>query len=144
LLFDRNFSSYLFLANLTQKNRHFVIRCPKNSFKVVRELFQNNLVDSRVVTLTPNDKIFKEIKNLGLSLSIKVRFVAVRLSTGELEVLVTSLIDEEEYPTEEFKAIYNLRWGVETLFDVLKVRSSKTLVVKLLRRFDKIFILIFF
>jgi len=124
LLFDRNFSSYRFIATLIQKNKAFVIRCPKNSFKTVRELFHQNRVASRVVTLTPDHGILKDIKALGLELAIKVRFVAVRLSTGELEVLVTSLIDEEEYPTVEFKTIYNLRWGVETLFDVLKVRLS--------------------
>jgi len=124
LLFDRNFSSYRFLATLTQKKRNFVIRCSKNSFKVARELFQQNRVASRVVTLTPDHGIKKKIKELGLEIAIKVRFVAVRLSTGELEVLVTSLIDEEEYLTEEFKTIYNMRWGVETLFDVLKVRLN--------------------
>jgi len=124
LLFDRNFASYSFLATLIQKNKSFVIRCPKNSFKTVRELFQQNRVASRVVTITPYPDNLKKINALGLALAIKVRFVAVRLSTGELEVLATSLIDEEEYPTEEFKTRYNLRWGVETLFDVLKVRLN--------------------
>jgi len=50
--------------------------------------------------------------------------VTVRLSTGELEILVTSLLDEEGYPTAAFKEIYNLRWGVETLYDVVKNRLS--------------------
>jgi len=124
LLFDRNFPSYLFLATLTQKKRQFVIRCSKSSFKVARELFQQDRVDSRIVTLTPAHDKKNKIKTLGLDMAITVRFVAIRLQTGELEVLVTSLLDEEEYPTEEFKVIYNMRWGVETLYDVLKIRLS--------------------
>jgi hypothetical protein len=33
-------------------------------------------------------------------LQIVVRFVSLRLSTGELEVLVTTLLDETTYPTQ--------------------------------------------
>jgi hypothetical protein len=37
-----------------------------------------------------------------------VRFVRVRLSTGEIEVLVTSLLDEKKYLALMFKELYNL------------------------------------
>jgi hypothetical protein len=92
LLFDRNFPSYKFLAILTQKSRQFVMRCSKSSFSTARELFQQDHIDSRRVTLTPAHDIKEEIKALGLPNEIEVRFVALRLPTGELEVLVTSLL----------------------------------------------------
>jgi hypothetical protein len=44
--------------------------------------------------------------------AINVRFVRVRLSTGEFEVLVTSLLDEAKYPAAGFLELYGLRWGV--------------------------------
>lgn len=53
---------------------------------------------------------------------IQVRFVSVRLDTGELEVLVTSLLDEELYPTQDFKKLYYLRWGVEGFYALIKER----------------------
>jgi len=53
---------------------------------------------------------------------IEKRFVWVRLSTGEIEVLVTSRLDEEKYTTQMLKELYHLRWGVEGFFGVLKER----------------------
>jgi len=46
------------------------------------------------------------IRKLGLSISLKVRFVRVKLSTGEYEVLVTSLYNEARYPTVDFAELY--------------------------------------
>jgi hypothetical protein len=63
-----------------------------------------------------------ECRRLGLPLQIKVRFVSVRLPTGELEVLATSLLDEALYPTEEFLTVYHERWGHETFHLMLKGR----------------------
>ena len=135
LLFDRNYPSYRLLATLTQlPGRHFVIRCSKSSFATARALFEQDIVDSRITTLKPHHEKKNEIRALALPEQITVRFVSVRLSTGELEVLVTSLIDEERYPTETFKEIYHLRWGVEGFYGVIKERlnlenfSSKTVL----------------
>jgi len=43
------------------------------------------------------------LRALGLPLQIVVRFVSLRLSTGELEVLVTTLLNETIYPTADFR-----------------------------------------
>jgi Transposase DDE domain len=64
------------------------------------------------------------LRQAGLPLTLTVRFVTVRLSTGELEILVTSLLDEVAYPCSDFQQIYHLRWGIETLFAVIKNRLS--------------------
>ena len=55
-------------------------------------------------------------------MSLKVRLVRVLLSTGEYEVLVTSLLDDYRYPTEGLLELYHLRWGVETFYGLLKTR----------------------
>lgn len=80
--------------------------------------------DSQIVTLKPHHSRLKEIKALGLPLEITIRFVRVILDTGEYEVLVTSLIDEEIWPTTEFKEIYWLRWGVEGFYSILNTRLN--------------------
>jgi len=54
------------------------------------------------------------IRKLGLPTSLKVRFVRVKLNTGENEVLVTSLYNEARYTTVDFAELYYLRWGIET------------------------------
>ena len=51
--------------------------------------------------------------------SIIVRFVRIKLESGEYEHLVTNLNDEE-FSTEEISDLYSMRWGIETTFDDLK------------------------
>jgi hypothetical protein len=41
------------------------------------------------------------------------------LKTGEPEVLITSLLDDRITP-DDFKELYNLRWGIETYYHRLK------------------------
>jgi hypothetical protein len=48
----------------------------------------------------------------------------VTLVTGEYEVLVTSLTDEDIWPTTEFKEIYWLRWGIEGFYSILNTRLN--------------------
>ena len=55
-------------------------------------------------------------------LTLTVRLVTVRLSSGELEVLATSLWDADAYPTAAFGPVYWQRWGHETYYGRLKGR----------------------
>lgn len=49
-----------------------------------------------------------------------MRFIRVDLPTGEVEVLMTTLLDNKKYPPALFGDLYDLRWGVETSIFVLK------------------------
>jgi len=122
LIMDRNYPSYRMLAELTQHQRDFVIRCSAASFKEVRRMLKGEGGDSQVVTLTPCAEQLPLMKRLNLPTALTVRLVRVRLSTGEWEVLVTSLLDDIRYPCAGFLELYGLRWGIETFFGVLKTR----------------------
>lgn len=124
LIMDRNYPSYRMLAELNQHNRDFVVRCSAASFTVARQMLKGEGTDSQIFTLTPCAEQMPLIKKLGLPTSLKVRFVRVRLSTGEYEVLVTSLLDEFLYPTLDFLELYRLRWGIETFYGLLKNRLA--------------------
>ena len=65
-----------------------------------------------------------KIKEYDLPQEITVQFVRVRLETGENEVLVTSLLNETEFPSEDFLYIYHLRWGTEGFYAILKTRLN--------------------
>lgn len=60
----------------------------------------------------------------GLPTTITVRRVLVSLSTGEEEVLITSLLDHQQYPSKEFIRLYGKRWREETYLDRVKNRMS--------------------
>jgi len=88
-----------------------------------QEMFRRNRANqSQVVWLFAPPEQKAECRRLGLPLQMKVRFVSVRLPTGELEVLATSLLEAESYPTQEFLTVYHWRWGHETFHLMLKGR----------------------
>jgi len=122
LLCDRNYPSFRFISSLYQAQRDFVIRCSASSFRQAREMLKGQGADSQRHNLQPHSSKCHAIKLAGLPTTIPVRFVRVRLNTGEFEVLVTSLLDETLYPTADFKELYRLRWGIETFFGILKTR----------------------
>ena len=122
-LVDRGYTGYRFLALVGQTGAHFIARCSRGSFAAAQELFRlDQAGQSRIVALAAPQEERAKLRRLGLPLTLTVRFVSVRLSTGELEVLVTSLLDETAYPTGEFKEVYHERWGQETFHLMLKSR----------------------
>jgi hypothetical protein len=120
---DRGFTGYLYLALIGQRQAHFIARCSTGSFLAAQELFRLNRANqSRVVWLWAPLNQKAQCLRLGLPWKIRVRFVSLRLPSGELEVLATSLLDEVRYPTEEFLIVYHWRWGHETFHLMLKGR----------------------
>lgn len=122
LLFDRNYPSYLWLATLVNAHLDFVGRCSRASFKAVQQMFNDQGATSQIVTLKVPAKHLKQIRRVKLPEKINVRLVRLILDSGEVEVLITSLRDEKQYPTLMFGPLYFLRWGSETFYDLLKNR----------------------
>ena len=110
------------MARVQQAGGQFLIRCPASSFVVVRDMFTGSSARDQTVEIKPNPVTRNNPDNKDLPASLLVRFIRVQLSTGEYEVLATSLLDTELYPYEVFKELYYYRWGVETFYGKLKTR----------------------
>jgi hypothetical protein len=123
LIWDRGFTGFVLMAQVRGRGAHFVGRCSKGSFGPAQELFGGNRAGRSVVTTiwVPHSQK-AQAGQLGLPRNLTVRFMSLRLPTGELEVLVTSLLDEAIYPTEEFLGVYHWRWNHETYHQMLKGR----------------------
>ena len=125
IITDRGYTSYKWLWTAVAKGAHVISRCSGSSFGLARTLLQKNRAG---LSVTATLGIGKESKTAvlkqGWPLELRVRFVTVRLKTGELEVLVTTLLDEKAYPTEELAQLYWRRWGQETFFARLKSRMD--------------------
>lgn len=122
LIYDRGYASYEFFATLTQQRRNYLVRCSStSSFKAITSLISDPNNWSQVVTLKPPSRKKSNIQEKGLPLEIEVRFITVILSTGEVEILATSLFDLD-ISRDEFKSLYGMRWGVETFFSRVKGR----------------------
>jgi hypothetical protein len=123
LLNDRGYTGYRWLVAVRAAGAHFVSRCSRGSFAAVQQLFARNEAGRSVqVTLTAPKEVRAECRARGWLLELTVRLVTVRLASGELEVLATSLLDEGAYPTEELGPLYWRRWGHETYYGRLKGR----------------------
>jgi len=120
---DRGFVGYPFLGRLRHQGIHFVARCSRRSFGAAQELFGCNAAgQERVVKLAALSAQRADLQQSGVALEMTVRFISLRLSTGELEVLVTSLLDSARYSASALSAVYSQRWAEETCFFLLKSR----------------------
>lgn len=122
---DRGYTSYLWLLQLSVKGGQFVSRCSGSSFGPAQNLLKQDRAGvSLLATLQGDKKVRAQCRKRGLPWELKVRFVSVRLKTGQLEVLVTSLLDQEAYPNPELADLYWRRWGQETFYRRLKSRMD--------------------
>lgn len=123
VLTDRGYAGYRWLVEVRAPGAHFISRCSRASFAAAQALFARDEAGvSQVVTLPAPKELRAECRARGWPLELVVRFITVRLATGELEVLATSLLEETSCPTEGFGEVYWRRWGQETFYARLKGR----------------------
>jgi len=122
ILYDRGYPAFWLLALHQQLNRHYCMRVPQNFCAEVKAFIASGALDQSV-QLTPGSEAKKLCHVHGVSeQALQVRLVRVVLNSGEVEVLMTSLLDETVFPTACFKALYHLRWGIEEIYKRLKSR----------------------
>ena len=123
-IYDRGYPSYGFCAYHIAKDKHFLLRCQRSSFIDVMDFFVAEEGETRkIVTLKVPDDQRKAHKDKGLPLEISVQLIRLRNAAGEVQVIMTSLLDET-IPLEEFKALYRARWEIETHFGCVKNRLN--------------------
>jgi len=120
-LFDRGYPSYalIYLINNQEVPRHFVIRC-KVGFNKEMKQFLKSSKNSKIIDLKPTANAIATLREHGHIITVetttKVRMVKVFLSSGEEEILLTNLYDQNLYTNEDLKYLYGLRWGIETTY----------------------------
>ncbi len=122
VILDRGYPSYELVSDCYDKGINFLIRCGTSWIKEI-SLMKNSNKESEIITLK-RSRLRVQKNKTNLTDEIQLRLVKVILDSGEVEILATSLLDEELYPTEEFKRLYWQRWGVETFYGVIKGRLS--------------------
>jgi hypothetical protein len=120
LIFDRCFASHLLFFYLQKRGVQFCFRMKKDWWKVV-EAFYKSGKESDIVELGMPAKDKEEAASLGITQpKIKVRMARVALDSGETEILLTSLIDEDVFTPGGLKELYGLRWPVEESYKTFK------------------------
>lgn len=125
LIYDRAYPGFesVFHHQNKEQPQPFLMRCAVGFSLEVIAFVKSGLNDA-MSTLKADKVPRRSLKAQGFIVkakaTIEVRFIRVVLDDGTIEVLITNLIDQQKYPHSEFKALYFMRWGIETRFSILK------------------------
>ena len=119
LIMDRGYPSFESMYAIQAKEAFFIVRCSSTFSNAIVGFIKSGEKDF-LTELKPNKE--SPFKNLPYNkdTTIKVRMLSIELSSGENEILITSLSDTKPYPYEDFKALYFKRWGIETFYNRFK------------------------
>lgn len=123
LLTDRGYPSFWLLAYLLKYQVNFCLRTSSvNTWKEITQMLANDETD-KIVNFSCSYKSIKKLEKLGLTKDpISVRISIVELKNGEKEVLISSLVDQNEFSLNVLKDLYFLRWGIEEKYKQTKHR----------------------
>jgi hypothetical protein len=119
LVFDRNFPSHLLFFYLQRLGVQFCFRM-KSHWNIVKA-FKESGNESHVLVLGMKPHDMEKAIELGIKeTSIKCRLTKVELDSGEIEILLTSLTDEQKISVADIKELYGKRWPVEDSYNIFK------------------------
>jgi hypothetical protein len=108
-VYDRGYPSYQFIKQHNELKADYIFRLQKGTYKKLWEKVESG----------ETDFIF-ELDNV----TQQARVVTIPLASGELEVLLTSLLDQEKFPLADISKIYFLRWHIEECYKRLKIGTE--------------------
>ncbi len=120
LVFDRNFASHLLFFYLQKLGVQFCFRMKSGWWNIVKG-FNDSGKESQVLVLEMRSMDRKEAIALGITeTTIKCRLTRVELDGGEIEILLTSLTDEQNISVADTKELYGKRWPIEDSYKTFK------------------------
>ena len=122
-ILDRGYGHYNTVLELINRKKLFCIRFPSCS-NFISSILSNKKKDM-IIEWSPSNKEKENCKKQGLiPKTIKVRVTKIVLKTGEIEVLISNLMNTSKYSHGDLKWIYNKRWVVEEGFKKLKPKMK--------------------
>lgn len=136
---DRGYESFNVFAHMNQKDMKFLIRIkdinsngilsgrnlPDREFDkeiittLTRRHTKDTLGNPEQYTILPACTDFDFLEESCKYYDIKIRIIRFLVSNGKYVCIATNL-SPQEFPPEEIKKLYNMRWGEETSFRELK------------------------
>lgn len=122
---DRNFDGFCQIKGvlLVDPKAALCVRLSSRSgfFKRIMARPENDFT----VEWGPSNTEKKNCRRNGLDTApLLVRVTKVTLKTGEIEILVSNLMQMDQYTSDDLAYLYSLRWGVEEAFKNLKSKMK--------------------
>ena len=122
ILYDRGYPAHWLFALHQQQEVQYVMRLKLSHSREVAEFMASGKPEA-MVSLKAGNYLAREAcegYQLDPDVSVRVRLIRLTLSSGETEILATSLLDCKVFPAEQFEELYHLRWGIEVGYRDLK------------------------
>ncbi len=123
MVYDRGFASHIIPFLHTHFGSECIIRLPLG-FNASTKRFVNSGLKEQIITEKLTKTARKSLQELGLEhlaqTHITYRLIRVSLPDGQIEVLLTTLLDQKRFKQAYFAELYRKRWGIESCFFVLK------------------------
>lgn len=127
VIFDRGYPSLPFIVYLLKCGINFLMRSNNQFLKEVNDVVKAGKRDTIIrislnrATRAAKTELRQLFPDIDMNEVISLRVVIVTLSTGEEEILITSLLDKQQYPYKMFRELYFNRWGIEENYKFHKV-----------------------
>ena len=124
ILLDRGYPAFWLFKLIMSMGANFCARVSCTKWKVIRKFYRSGQQES-IIKLYSTPLSSRKCAEMGFDKNpIKVRLVRVELSTGETEILITTLTDRDQYPINLFADLYHKRWPVEEDYKTMKCRME--------------------
>lgn len=125
LLLDRGYPSLALLFLLTARGVQFCMRMKVDWWLDVKKFSESDKTQELVQFKLPKKdrELVKDFPEM-FDQAIKCRLLKVKLPDGGIEVLCTSLLDDETYPVEDIAELYHYRWNEEEGYKLFKSRME--------------------
>ncbi|MBW2304380.1 MAG: IS4 family transposase [Deltaproteobacteria bacterium] len=121
ILLDRGYPAWWLFRLILSMNANFCARLSCTKWKVVRKFLRSGRPE-KIIDLPIHASSVAQCKQMGLDLTpLKLRLIRIE-NNGHVVVLITSLIDTQQYPIHVFSNLYNHRWPVEENYKTIKCR----------------------
>ena len=113
-------------ADIMSINSYFIVKLKDKSYIDERYTIKENDTEIKIKLTKDRLKKFhnptlKEKYNKEKHLNLRI--LTIKLENGKTETLLTNIFDKE-FQIEDFKELYNLRWGIETNYNTMKNRLN--------------------
>ncbi len=119
IIMDRAYPCFQSMHKILKNEIHFLFRCKQHFSKQVTTFYESKMKEA-IIEIKPHHNDSFKVLPYTKDTTIKVRMIRIELSSGEIEILMTSLLDKDKYTCHDFKKLYYKRWGIETYYNRFK------------------------
>ena len=125
-IFDRGYNAMELYAHIMSMSSYFIVRLKDKSYIDDRYKITENDAEIELELTKQRLKKFhnKDLKEkYSKEKHLKLRILTINLENESKEYLLTNILDKN-FTMEDFKELYNLRWGIETNYNTMKNRQN--------------------